>query len=80
MKFLCKTIALVGVILVGHVSLSTSQGTLITPRQIELLMKNELKFKNVIRHSDSEFTESMQRITETHLRDQKPVFIFAIHG
>lgn len=60
--------------------LSTSQGTLITPRQIELLMKNELKFKNVIRHSDSEFTESMQRITETHLRDQKPVFISAIHN
>lgn len=60
--------------------LSTSQGTLITPRQIELLMKNELKYKNVIRHCDSEFTETMQRITETHLRNQKPLFISAIEN
>lgn len=56
---------------------STSRGTLITPKQIELFM-NKCNFSNVKRHCDSDFTESMQRITETHLRNGKPVFISAI--
>lgn len=56
---------------------STQSGTLITPKQIELLM-NQCQFSNVIRHSDSNFTESMRRITESHLRDGKPLFISAI--
>ena len=57
--------------------LSASSGTLITPRQIELLMKR-CRYSNVTRHCNSDFSESMLRITETHLRDGKPLFVSAI--
>lgn len=56
-----------------------SCGTCITPRQIELFMK-DMGYTNVIRNSASEFDDSMLYKISAMLNNKLPVFISAFRG
>lgn len=60
--------------------IATSKGTLITPRQIKLLMKNHLGYTNLKKYNASSFTSDMLSATIAMLKDGKPVFLSAMGG
>lgn len=57
--------------------IATSIGTLITPRQIQLLME-ELGYRNLAKHNASDFTSEMFNKTHDMLSNGKPLFLSAM--